>query len=160
MKKYVIIGLVVLIGGFLLIKPLFNNKIDPDINKEKPAANFTFSNNLAAIRTTVIPLEVEVNEELSKIEIIFNDSIIAFWENPPVKLTYSFNPGLFGVGTKTLHLLCTRKDGSTFVDNRLVRVLSETVPTKLTVKILNTFPHQTTSFTQGLEFYNGDLYEG
>ena len=161
MKKYVIIGLVVLVGGFLLIKPLFdNNNSDPKITKQKPAANFTFSNNLAAIRTTVIPLEVEVNEELSKIEIIFNDSIIAFWENPPVKLTYSFNPGLFGLGTKTLNLLCTRMDGSTFVDNRLVRVLSETVPTKLTVKVLNTFPHQTTSFTQGLEFYNGDLYEG
>ena len=52
MKKYIIIGLVVLIGGFLLIKPLFeNNNTDPIIDKEIPAANFTFSNNLAAIRT-------------------------------------------------------------------------------------------------------------
>ena len=161
MKKYIIIGLVVLIGGFLLIKPLFeNNNTDPIIDKEIPAANFTFSNNLAAIRTQVIPLEIEVNEELAKVEIIFNDSTLSIWENPTGKLTYSFNPGLFGVGTRTLNLLCTRIDGSTFVDNRLVRILSEIKPTKLTVKILNSYPHQTTSFTQGLEFYNGDLYEG
>ena len=32
-------------------------------------------------------------------------------------------------------------------------------PKIYTYEIVNTYPHDITSYTQGLEFYNGDLYE-
>ena len=159
MKKYIVVGLIVLVGGFLLIKPLFSDDVIVPVVKANPAV-FTFKDNLAAIRNQVINVETKVNEEVQKMEVFFNDSLIQSWDNPKGKLNFNFDPSLFGVGTKSFNLVSTLSDGSTFTDNRLVRVLSEIIPEKLTVKEVASFPHQTTSFTQGLEFYNGALYEG
>lgn len=39
-------------------------------------------------------------------------------------------------------------------------IMADTPPTIYTYKIINTYPHNKTSYTQGLEFYNGFLYEG
>ena len=40
-----------------------------------------------------------------------------------------------------------------------VEVVSATAPKLLTYKIVNTFPHDTTSYTEGLEFYRDTLFE-
>lgn len=40
-----------------------------------------------------------------------------------------------------------------------VEMLSNIEPKILTYSILNTYPHDISSFTEGLEFYNGNLYE-
>jgi len=40
-----------------------------------------------------------------------------------------------------------------------ITVLNNTKPKIYTYKIVNTYPHDITSYTQGLEFYNGELYE-
>lgn len=161
MKKYILIALVVIVGGTLLIYPLLkDDEIIIDYSKDLKAAVFTFKDNLATIGDEVVPVEIEINEELQKIELYYNDSLITVWKSPKGKVTHSFNPGMFGVGTRTLNLLATLADGSTFIDNRMVRVLSDVIPQRMTTKIVNTYPHNPTSFTQGLEFYNGNLYEG
>ena len=40
-----------------------------------------------------------------------------------------------------------------------ILVYNNIIPTYYTYEIINTYPHDITSYTQGLEFYNGDLYE-
>ncbi|PWA06195.1 glutaminyl-peptide cyclotransferase [Flavobacterium psychrotolerans] len=40
-----------------------------------------------------------------------------------------------------------------------VELVSDVEPKLLTYKIINTFPHDTTSYTEGLEFYRDTLYE-
>ena len=40
-----------------------------------------------------------------------------------------------------------------------VIVVNAKAPKLYTYEIVNTYPHDITSYTQGLEFYNGDLYE-
>ena len=40
-----------------------------------------------------------------------------------------------------------------------IEVVSDVEPKALKFKIVNTFPHDTTAFTEGLEFYNDTLYE-
>jgi glutamine cyclotransferase len=40
-----------------------------------------------------------------------------------------------------------------------IELVSNVTPKLLKYKIVNTFPHDTTSFTEGLEFYNDTLYE-
>jgi glutamine cyclotransferase len=161
MKKYILIALVVIVGGTLLIYPLIkDDEIVINNLKESNAASFTFKDNLATVGDEVVPLEIEINKGLKKIDLYYNDSLITSWNNPKGKVMYSFSPGMFGVGTRTLNLLATLDDGSAFVDNRMVRVLSDVIPQRLTTKIVKTYPHNPTSFTQGLEFYNGVLYEG
>ncbi|MBO0948962.1 glutaminyl-peptide cyclotransferase [Fibrella sp. HMF5405] len=45
-------------------------------------------------------------------------------------------------------------------DTLSVDLWSDVTPQKLTYALLQTYPHQTSSFTQGLEFDQGTLYEG
>ncbi|MEH1008205.1 MULTISPECIES: glutaminyl-peptide cyclotransferase [unclassified Winogradskyella] len=40
-----------------------------------------------------------------------------------------------------------------------IKVFNNIIPTIYTYEIVNTYPHDITSYTQGLEFYNGELYE-
>lgn len=47
-----------------------------------------------------------------------------------------------------------------FADTLRVELLSDLVPLELSYSVISSFPHQKTSFTEGLEFYKGDLYEG
>ena len=43
--------------------------------------------------------------------------------------------------------------------SRKITVLNNTPPKVYSYKIINEYPHDMTSYTQGLEFYNGELYE-
>ena len=160
MKKYIVIGLIVLVGGAMLVYPLINDKKVVVHTKKENPAEFLFKENLATIYNQEISIEIKVNSTVQLLEVVFNDLVIKSWENPTKEIAFEFNPNTFGVGTKALELRSTLEDGSTFVDNRLVRVLSDIIPEKLTVNVTKSYPHNTTSFTQGLEFYKGKLYEG
>ncbi|WP_397362548.1 glutaminyl-peptide cyclotransferase [Olleya sp. R77988] len=50
-------------------------------------------------------------------------------------------------------------NGEKAIVNQTISLLSDTAPKVLSLEIVNTYPHDKTSFTQGLEFYNGVLYE-
>ncbi len=47
-----------------------------------------------------------------------------------------------------------------FADTLRVELLSDLIPAEIGYTVLSSFPHQKTSFTEGLEFYKGELYEG
>jgi len=44
--------------------------------------------------------------------------------------------------------------------NQTIQVLNDVAPKIYEFEIVNEYPHDITSYTQGLEFYNGELYEG
>lgn len=50
--------------------------------------------------------------------------------------------------------------GAIHHDNRQVTIFSDLTPEKKDVQIVNTYQHDKSSYTQGLEFYKGKLYEG
>ncbi|MDO1500930.1 glutaminyl-peptide cyclotransferase [Winogradskyella maritima] len=50
-------------------------------------------------------------------------------------------------------------DGKTYKADGNLIVLNNKKPELYTYDIVNTYPHDITSYTQGLEFYNGELYE-
>ena len=159
MKKYLIIGLILVVLGALVVVPMMNNTVHVE-DDEIPAV-FAFNDNLATKWDETIQLEIKINNaDVVKLELIYNDSIFKTWNNPKGKITFPFKAGYYGLGTRDIQLLSTMKDGSTFVDNRMVRVLSDVIPEIWIAEIVSSFPHSTTSFTQGLEFNNGILYEG
>jgi glutaminyl-peptide cyclotransferase len=45
-------------------------------------------------------------------------------------------------------------------DSVQIEIISNVQPKLLSYTIVNTYPHDTSAYTQGLEFYNGVLYEG
>ena len=50
-------------------------------------------------------------------------------------------------------------DGETQTVSQKLTVLNNATPKVYTYKIINEYPHDITSYTQGLEFYNNELYE-
>tara|TARA_R110002049_G_scaffold303997_1_gene498798 strand:- start:1125 stop:2036 length:912 start_codon:yes stop_codon:yes gene_type:complete len=40
-----------------------------------------------------------------------------------------------------------------------IQLFNNVIPSYYTYEVVNTYPHDITSYTQGLEFYNGELYE-
>ena len=50
-------------------------------------------------------------------------------------------------------------EGSTEVDSSRVELISDITPKVLTYIIVNTYPHDINSYTEGLEFYKDTLYE-
>lgn len=64
------------------------------------------------------------------------------------------------VGKTSIYIAYTKKDGKEHRDTREIVLFSDVKPGYKTAKVMGTTPHLTASFTQGLEFYNGNLYEG
>lgn len=160
MKKYIIIGLILALIAAIVIVPMLKEKPSENVEENIPAT-FGFKDNLATKWDEMIQLEIVVKEEnIAKLELIYNDSIFQTWNNPKGEIIIPFKAGFYGLGTRNLQLLSTMNDGSTFVDNRMVRVLSDVVPELWIATIVNSHPHNSTSFTQGLEFNDGVLYEG
>lgn len=158
MKKYIIIGLLLLFVGTVVIVPML--KKDSDEDSTLPAT-FLFKENLASILNKEIELSIQVNaSDVEKLELVYNDSVFKTWTNPQGVLKYKFNASYYGLGTKALSLVSTLKDGQVVNDDRFVRVLSDVKPEIWTTEIVSTFPHAVASYTQGLEFNNGILYEG
>jgi glutamine cyclotransferase len=50
-------------------------------------------------------------------------------------------------------------DDETATISKSIKVFNNIIPSIYTYEIINTYPHDKTSYTQGLEFHNGELYE-
>ena len=50
-------------------------------------------------------------------------------------------------------------DGETEIVTQTISIVNAETPKVFGYQIINTYPHDITSYTQGLEFYNGELYE-
>lgn len=162
MKKYIILGILVLVIGSMVLVPFFQNRANTsEYGSSELPATFTFKENLATNYNEAIELEVLLSSsEIDKIELIFNDSIFKTWDKPTANIKFQFNPSFYGIGTKSLSLKSYTKDGLVYNDNRMVRVLSDILPAFWKAKIKNSYPHNNQHYTQGLEFNNGVLFEG
>jgi YVTN family beta-propeller protein len=156
MKKYfiyiVIIGLIV---AFILPYVMPNST-----SSETPPFSFSFTENLAVKHGESLPIPFEVSEDVSKLELSLNGKKIQSWTAPKGKITYTLNTNSLQVGAFAIEMVGFRKDGTSFSDQRLIRILSDITPEKWAVEIVSSLPHLETSFTQGLEFNEGKLFEG
>lgn len=156
MKRYIIIGLIVLVGVAFIIGSWPKGSDDYGL-----PAEFTFKENLATEWNNAVDIAFEVKKEgVAKVELIYNDSVFITWTSPKGKINFRLNAGHYGLGTRNLHLVSTMTDGSTDSDNRLVKILSDIKHEIWSISISNMYPHNTTHFTQGLEFDGNTLYQG
>jgi len=157
MKRTIIIGLIVLVAGAFIYWTFF--KKEPF---EGDYAKFNFiQDDLAMHLGETIDLEIEVlNDEVTKIELIFDDEVLKSWNLPKKQVIYKFTAGKDELmGTHTLVARAISEDGTT-EDSRMFRILSDITPEIAKAEIVERFDHDPTSYTQGLEFYKGKLFEG
>ncbi len=162
MKKIFFIVLTILIIGALAVYPL----IVPEQVKEsggiviKPV-KFDFPENLHVIYGEKADINLTINSpSVEKLDLYFNDSLVKTWERPKGKAEFSLDPSIFGTGAYNLKLHADLSDEEPFEETRVVEVISDVVPEKMFAKVVEEYPHRQASFTQGLEFHRGKLYEG
>ena len=155
MKKYAIIGLLVLIIGAFVLVPLFQSSGEDEI----AFADFERNEDIQTTFGAAIPLKILVPEGIEKIELIYNDSIFKTWEQPTAKINFALDASFFGVGTRVVVVRSYLSDGTTQDASHMIRVVSDIAPIPMLVKVSKEYPHNTLNYTQGLEFNNGKLYE-
>lgn len=160
MKKYLILGLIVAVIGAMVLVPLLKNTSADDGLENEAAAVFDFKDNLATRWDEAVNISLKIqSEEVVKLELFYNDSLFQTWEKPNSTINYLFKAGYYGLGTRGLKLVATLSDGTTTIDERMVRVLSDIDPEIWIAKAVTSYPHSVTNFTQGLEFNEGMLFE-
>jgi glutamine cyclotransferase len=73
-------------------------------------------------------------------------------------ITKETNLSDFKLGLHTIEAT-VQYDGETETTSKSISILNNEKPKVFGYEIINTYPHDITSYTQGLEFYNGKLYE-
>jgi len=156
MKKKILIVLIVLVGGSLLLLPLF--KADPEVIDNTMPAEFAFDGDIGAYEGEKSEIKITVHsKDLAQIDLIHGDSVLKTWKNPTGDLKYTLMAEK--IGTRAFRLISKNKDGKTFSDDRRLRILSDITPEDLKTEIVSTYNHDVTNYTQGLEFYEGRLFE-
>jgi glutamine cyclotransferase len=92
-------------------------------------------------------------------------SIKVFYQNELLMESKDLNLNIEEIEIKTLgnsiiKVEAVKTDGLSNTQLKTIHTLSNTVPEKLTYKIVNIYPHSKEYFTEGLEFHNEFIYEG
>jgi glutamine cyclotransferase len=96
----------------------------------------------------------EVNDkQIEKVQFFVNGKEIASEGN-----SATINTTNFGIGKHVVAALVFF-EGKTKKINNSFEILADKAPAIYEYKIINTYPHDTKAYTQGLEYYNGFLYE-
>jgi glutamine cyclotransferase len=160
MKRYVILSLIVATLLALVLGPIFSGS-ETSSEEDTFPATFSFKDNLTVKWNEGVDLEILINDyTVAKLELNYNDSLFHVWRSPKGKVHYFLKAGAYGLGAHALQLLVTLNNGKTYVDERVVQVVSDVVPELWIARPEESFPHDPTSFTQGLEFDGNQLYEG
>lgn len=111
-------------------------------------------------QTIAVKIAVKTADSISAIEIFWNDSLLQKLNNISTDIELGIPTKNALVGRNDIKVVFHQKNGKTEEDNRSVILFSDIYADIQVAKIINTFPHLKTSYTQGLEFHNGQLYEG
>jgi glutamine cyclotransferase len=144
-KTYIMKKIAILIPFFAIL--LFTScnedyKFTLDVTK-KTTLNSSFT----------ITLNEKNNKPVDKIQFFVNGKEISADGN-----TATINTRDYGVGKHAVSSLAFYP-GKTKKTNNSFEVLANKPPAIYTYKIINSYPHDTKAYTQGLEYYDGFLYE-
>jgi len=118
-----------------------------------PAAkNYVFGQSLTIHISTKLK-----NGQLKKVDVFLNNKLITSGD----KLQFSCAiPALNDPGLNVLRIVPEKTDGVVNPRSILFTVLSDIVPQKYDYKVVRKYKHSVDHFTQGLQIFNGFLYEG
>ncbi len=133
----------------LLALSLFACGSSTETKKHNFSLQTNAKNNVITLGETLnLSIKNPKNETITAVSYKINDK----------QVSESFATNDLKLGIQTLTATISYDDTTADVSTKIT-VLNNTKPKIYTYKIVNTYPHDITSYTQGLEFYNGELYE-
>lgn len=96
--------------------------------------------------------------KIKKIDLFIDNQLI----NTITELYFStkLNSRNFLPGNHSIRIVALKTDSISAISYSSFTIVSDIVPQNLNYKIVNTYSHNTSYFTEGFEFYNGLLFEG
>jgi glutaminyl-peptide cyclotransferase len=104
-----------------------------------------------------IGISVKLKDGELKETNIFVDSVMLS-TSQNAEFSYTLK-GYKGIGKHTLRAEAVKSDGEKGIFYKTIEILSDVVPEKFGYEIVQSYPHNEKSFTEGLEIYKGFLYE-
>lgn len=106
-----------------------------------------------------VKLEFDTTQDVKNVQLFLDDSL--WYDNiQPNQKSFVFETKNSRVGFIKLYLSFELASGEKHGDTRKLVFFSDIVPKELTATKVKSFPHDKSSYTQGLEFYKGRLFEG
>ena len=160
-KRIIFFSIVALLLIAFIVVPLIDNVgVKEDEETVETLAEFSFNENLAMYLGNVVTIKAKVfSDDVDKLEVVLQDSVIHTWLKPSNEVSFEFNSSTYLLGAKEIKLNIYQGGSLVSEDSRLLRILSDEKPLKLKATVVALTPHNTTHFTQGLEFNNNVLYE-
>ena len=152
-KRIIFFSIVALLLIAFIVVPLIDNVgVQEEEETAETLAEFSFKENLAMYLGNVVTIKAKVfSDDVDKLEVVLQDSVI--------HTSFDFNSSTYLLGAKEIKLNIYKGGSLVSEDSRLLRILSDEKPLKLKATVVALTPHNTTHFTQGLEFNNNVLYE-
>ena len=127
-------------------KPVSSIRIEPSKNQ------FIFGEMISA------EVETKLKDgEIKNIEFYYENDLLKESKELNFKVA---NIALNKLGNNRIHVKAEKTDGLSNTRSKTITVLSDLAPQQMGYRVINNYPHLETSYTQGLEYYNGYLYEG
>ena len=158
MKKKKRVTILIIVGIGFISYFLYKNNVTA-LEDEALPCYFKMENNIRLPQGQKLDIPIASTEQFNSIELRIGDSILSKWAKPSKLIHYELNSKAMHVGLYTLVLIAKTKDGNEIRDERTIQILSDIVPKKWGIKIINEYPHLDSSYTQGLAFLNNTLFE-
>lgn len=146
----------------LIVSTVFMNCAQSSSQSRRPVSSIRIEPKKksypAGEKLTVTTITKLKNGSIEKIDISVNGSIIQTSKN----LTNSFviNSENFSVGKHIVKVSAIKDDGTVGENYEEILITSDFKPTRYSYEIIASYPHNSSHFTQGLEFHDNVLYEG
>jgi len=101
-----------------------------------------------------VSLTEENNNPFEKVTFFVNGKEVSSENN-----AFTLDTKNYGVGKYMVSAMVKYGEGKSKRVNNSIEILANVAPAIYTYKIINTYPHDSKAYTQGLEYHNGFLYE-
>jgi glutamine cyclotransferase len=158
-KRTLVILSILIVAAVTFVYQSFRSLNQQEEN-EGPRAFFTAQGNLSAPFNQFLTGQIKVLPEQQKIQIKINDSLVLESLNPTTFIPIHISVKGLPLGSYRLRVISYGSSGLSSEDERILYVVSDVVPQAWAIKSVRQYPHNDSSFTQGLCFYNGKMFEG
>jgi glutamine cyclotransferase len=137
-------------------------KVVPDGEIEHYGAIITPSQGQSVVSGESFKIELSLAQNpdgFEKVEFKMDNELI--FESKEMKNNFVFEMNTSGL-SMGLHSISTEIffDGKSEINTSAILITSDIVPARFSYLVRNKLPHDINAYTQGLEFVNGELYEG
>jgi glutamine cyclotransferase len=108
----------------------------------------------------VLNLDIKDDFPTATLEIYLNDSLLISQKGAEKMMEFKFDSRDWHLGFNTIKVNLTGATEALISENRRVVIFSNSTPKIWVPKIIETLAHKTDHYTQGLEFFEGRLFEG